>query len=152
MNWKAKHHCSHCKQSLIAVHPLEVKRAIWILTTLANNPKAHNNTPLRTIGGGVHAEYSMLTWQLENYPIATAARTAAALEIEPDTSKWKSWLPEDYRLAAQKLSDMWLPPGYILDPHMEVTCERAVMSSTGCSGDKHVGACLSNPDYLKDYK
>lgn len=156
-SWETKHHCPHCKQGLKAVHPLEIKREIWILSTLANNPKAKKDAFYRTIGGTSVAYSSSLASKLSN--LGKAARTAAALEIEPDTSKWKDWLPEDYRLAAQKLSDMWLPPGYICDPHLNLDdyCRNKengwdISTNKMCSGDIHVDSCLRNPDYLKDYK
>jgi hypothetical protein len=105
-----KHTCTHCHQTLRPVHPVEVKRAVQLLVALSKDPKnkmgEHQSlSDLCTTGNG-----------LMFGAIAALARTEAAYRLQPDIDKWSSkWTSQEYNLAAQILSDGWMPVGYILD-------------------------------------
>ncbi len=120
------HNCPTCKQALRPVHPIEVKRAIQLLVALSKDPgkmmgKHQSLSNLCTTGNS-----------LVFGGVACLARTAAARSIEPNIDKWSSkWTSQEYNLAAQMLSDGWLPVGYILDKERDLLecCDHLVTTT-----------------------
>ena len=77
-----KHTCPCCRRNLISVHPIEVKRAVQLLTALAKDPKKmmdEHQALGNLCAGGNGIRFGVL---------ASEARREAAYKLEPDGSKW----------------------------------------------------------------